>query len=76
MNSTLMISCGIVDLLQISRDGVMINGLSNCDHMKSGIPKAQTIIAYMRKGSLMNQRATPWLMDLGSMHEDMVSLRV
>ena len=40
MNSIIMILCGNVDLLRICRDNIMINELSNREHMKGGRVRA------------------------------------
>ena len=76
MNTTLIMSCGIVDLLRSWCDNIVTNDLSNCVHMKDGSPGAQTTDAYMREGSLMNRRATPESMALESMLGGIVSLGV
>ena len=73
MNSTLMISCGIVDLLRICRDNVMTNGLSNCDHIRGGNPRAKITTTYMRQKSLMSQRSTPLFRALESMFGGILS---
>ena len=36
VNSTLIMSCGTVDLLWSWHDNIVTNGLSNCVHMKDG----------------------------------------
>ena len=37
MNSTLIMSCGTVDLLRSWHDNIITNGLSNCVHIKDGM---------------------------------------
>ena len=54
----------------------MTNDLSNCNHMKGGSPRAQTTIAYIMEGLLMNRRATPLFVALGCMLDGIVSLKV
>ena len=58
VNSTLIMSCGTIDLLQSWRDNIT-NGLSNCVHMKDGSPGAQTIDAYMREGVMNESKSHP-----------------
>ena len=63
-----MIPCGTIDLLWICHDSIVTNGLSNCDNLKGGSLRVQTLI--------MSRRATTLFVALGSLLGGIVSLRV
>ena len=51
----------------------MTNGLSNCDHIRGGNPRAKITTTYMRQKSLMSQRSTPLFRALESMFGGILS---
>ena len=56
-----MISCSIVGLLCIFHDSMVINGLSNCAHMKCASRGAQTITTYMKELVTNESKSHPFV---------------